>query len=405
MQKTKNTLGFTLVELVLVIGLLTVILTLTLVAINPREQLGQASDIKAKTIADDFIKSATMYLSASKKYPWEKNADCLGEMVTGQTLTDMPSCVHQLVGDPTLEAQYYSMPELKEIFINRCGDSAVLCYSPKSKIEYEDAETKYTKFGISDPGCAGHNRSSPDCYWCRPLGKSKDCLVNPTPTPVSMATPTPIPTVTPVPTSTPTPVPSPTPIPYLNLVPGYKIDDSKFFQTYAVYFFDYPGFPPPGGGWNTQVSLEPDFPQDYNKTLYSFGIPTTYGPEGPANVSYLAYRKITNKYIGITSITSYPLYTNNCGKTIYWRITNFYNPSTPNKLWGPTYTSTIDCTTKVGVVDPPLSWYTVFNQLTNTQKQYDAAWDFDHNGRIDWTDYWLGTFSTKFRAGGWQPPE
>jgi hypothetical protein len=86
-------------------------------------------------------------------------------------------------------------------------------------------------------------------------------------------------------------------------------------------------------------------------------------------------------------------------------VANYYNPSATNQLVGPSYTGVIDCTTHVGVVDPPLSWYTVYNQWTGQQKQYDASWDFDGSGAIDWTDYWLGAFSTKTRYGGWQPPE
>lgn len=201
------------------------------------------------------------------------------------------------------------------------------------------------------------------------------------------------------------PSPSPSSPPWANLVPGYAIDQSKFFQTYAVYFFDYPGFPPPPGGWDMWLSLNPDFSGDYTQTIRVFGIPDSYSQDAPLNVSYAALRSITSKYVGIASITNYPMYNNNCGKTVYWRITNYYSDSATDKKVGPTYTGVIDCNTKVGVVDPPTSWYSVYNQVTNTQIKYDPNWDFDKNGKIDWTDYWLGTFSTKFRAGGWQPPE
>ena len=225
--------------------------------------------------------------------------------------------------------------------------------------------------------------------------------------PTSVPTPTSAPTATPTPTTIPTSAPTNPPINYDDIVPGYKIDQTKFFKTYAVYFFDYPGFQPSGAGWNMQISLRSDFAGDYTQQSNMFGIPSSYSQDAPLNVSYAVLRSITSKYVGFTSITSgYSFYNNGCGKTVYWRITNWYSPTATDKKNGPTYTGVIDCTTKVNVVDPPLSWYTVFDQGgTNQQKQYQASWDYDKNGVIDWTDYWLGAFSTKFRAGGWQPPE
>ena len=229
---------------------------------------------------------------------------------------------------------------------------------------------------------------------------------------VTQASPTNPPTQSPTPTRTPTPSPTPTlypttpPINYDTIVPGYKIDQTKFFKNYAVFFFDYPGFAPSGSGWNMQISLKSDFSGDYTQQSNSFGIPSSYSQDAPLNPSYAALRQITNKYVGFVSLTTgYAFYENNCGQTVYWRITNWYNPSATDKKNGPTYTGIIDCTTKVGIVDPPLSWYSVFDMITYRQKAYSSSWDFDKNGVIDFLDYWLGAFSTKTRYGGWQLPE
>jgi hypothetical protein len=139
---------------------------------------------------------------------------------------------------------------------------------------------------------------------------------------------------------------------------------------------------------------------------YSFGIPSEYGPTG-TNISYTAYQKITHKYVGFTStVQNTGVYSlSNCGKTMYYRIANYYGPNATDKKVGPTYTATFDCTTHVGMVDPPNSWFDVWSYQTYQQKQYNPVWDFDHSGEIDWVDYWLGAFSTKTRYGGWQPPE
>jgi prepilin-type N-terminal cleavage/methylation domain-containing protein len=189
--------GFTLIELLVVISLLTLILSIVVVAVNPAEQLSKAADASAKTVVNDFVKSVIAYYGSQKKLPWEKNQNCHDELNAGEPLTDIPNCIRELVGDGNLAETYLAAPESREIFITKCGDSAVLCYDPKSKTENEAAETKYDKFGVGIPGCPGQNRNSPDCYWCRPLMKSEDCLIEPTPT------------VTPTPTSIPTPTPTP----------------------------------------------------------------------------------------------------------------------------------------------------------------------------------------------------
>lgn len=206
---------------------------------------------------------------------------------------------------------------------------------------------------------------------------------------------------------TPSPSPSPSPSAYPQLVPGYGNVESKFFETYAVYFFDRPDFPPPGGGYSAHLSLNPDFSGDYTQTYKNFGIPSCYGQDAPPNISWDALKKLTGKCVGFASTPSYYAIYNrsNCGKTIYLRIANYYANDATDKKVGPTYSAKFDCTTKVGMVDPPTSWYSVWDYATQKQKKYEAVWDFDQNGTIDWTDYWLGAFATKIRYGGWAPPE
>jgi len=389
--------GFTLIELLVVIAILAIMLAISIVAINPREQLSRANDYSAKALTLDFIKSSIEYYTTSHAFPWVKNSDCATQVAAGGTLDQMPDCVTELAKGGKLEEQYNEAPQLKEIYASKCGNTVVFCYNPKSKIENTDGEANYDKFGVNNPGCPGHASTRDDCYWCKPAFQTADCQLQPS------LTPTLTPTMTLTPTNTPTPTPNPIP----QVLSGYANDAPKFFKTYAVYFFEYPGFPPPPGGWSTHLSLNADFSGDYTQTNKSFGIPSQYGPEGPSNASYTAYRKITMKYVGFASTPSntgvYSL--SNCGKTLYYRIANYYNDSATDKKVGPTYTATFDCTTKVGVVDPPLSWYTVYDQFNGVQKQYDATWDFDRSGAIDWVDYWLVAFSTKSRYGGWQPPE
>lgn len=375
--------GFTLIELLVVMGILLTLFSIVLITINPFEHINRSNDIAAKSVSRDIETAMAMYLLENRLTPWEKNGDCANELDEGGLLSEMDNCISELTKGGDIHSKYLSNAGLSDMEIGRCGSSAIICYDPKSKTESSNLETKYTKLGVNDPGCPGNG--SGECYWCRPLIRTSDCNI--------VQTPTPSITITPTPPSFP------------NLIPGYQNGQTKLFKTYAVFLFDYPGFPPPPGGWSIHFSTRSDFGGDYTETHRSFAVGTNYS-HTIQNASYTAYHLITDKYAAFQSLAGqYPLYNSNCGKTIYWRVANYYNESEPNKLVGPTYTDVVDCATQAGVIDPPLSWYSVFDMLSGTQKHYDTSWDFDNSGEIDWIDYWLGAFSTKTRYGGWQPPE
>lgn len=376
--------GFTLIELLVVMGILLTLMSIAFIAINPLEQFSSAQDVAAKSITRDLANATASYFTENKLAPWDKNPHCAQELADGGPLSEMEECMNELTRGGKIHNEFMSNSALSQIEFSRCGSTAVMCYDPRSKVESESANAKYTKFGVNDPGCPG-KKGSGECYWCRPVIHTSDCNLGEVPTP--------------------SPSIVPTPATYPQLVEGYENDETKLLRTYAVFLYDYPGFPPPPGGWSVHFSLQPDFSGDYTQTHRSFAVGSNYS-HTVQSPSYVAYHKITDKYVAFQSLAGqYPIYSNNCGKTVYWRVANYYNESATDKKVGPTYTGVIDCTTQVGMVDPPLSWFTVYDQLNGVQKQYDGSWDFDDSGAIDWVDYWLGAFSTKFRAGGWQPPE
>lgn len=55
--------GFTLVEILVVIGLIVVLASVTLVAINPSRNLAQARDTQRRNIITELANSITLYLS------------------------------------------------------------------------------------------------------------------------------------------------------------------------------------------------------------------------------------------------------------------------------------------------------------------------------------------------------
>jgi len=374
--------GFTLIELLVVVGILAVILAITLIAINPVKQFNITSDLAASAITQDFIKANMQHLAANRNFPWDADINCSDELTSGGTLFEMPNCLTQLTKGGEIDESYRKNPGLKNIYANKCGSTVVLCYEPKTKEVLSDA--KYDKFGVNNPGCPGNMASGGECYWCKPISNSNDCNIGVSPTPTT------------------TIIPPPT---FPQLVPGYENDETKLMRTYAVFLYEHPGFPPPPIGWSIHFSTREDFGGDHTQTNLFFATGNTYS-HTLQNASYTAYHLITDKYVSFQSLAGeYDIYKNNCGQTVYWRVANYYLNSASDKKVGPTYTGVIDCTTQVGIVDPPLSWFTVYDQLNGVQKQYDASWDFDTSGNIDWVDYWLGAFSTKTRYGGWQLPE
>lgn len=221
--KDRNTKkGFTLIELMVVVGIFTVIMSIILIAINPREQISRASDMGTKMTAQDVIGSTISYFTDEKKLPWTNNKDCKAELDAGGYLADMPNCIDELLGKD-LGKDYLKKSELKEIYVNKCGNSAVLCYSPKSKIENQDAEARFSKFGVNQPGCPGKDKdSSIECYWCKPVLVTSSCTLPPPLAP----TPTATPSATLTPTLAPTTTPSPTPTP---------IVEKKIYDTWNIY--------------------------------------------------------------------------------------------------------------------------------------------------------------------------
>ena len=101
--------GFTLIELLVVIGILAILLAITLIAINPARQFGQANDTKRRS-------DITQVLNAVGQYSASNGGNIPTEITTtAQTLNStnfptmcgdlVPNYVPALPADPTLNNQ------------------------------------------------------------------------------------------------------------------------------------------------------------------------------------------------------------------------------------------------------------------------------------------------------------
>jgi len=61
----KNEKGFTLIELLVVIGILAILLAITLIAINPARQFGQANDTKRRSDINAILNAIGQYTASN----------------------------------------------------------------------------------------------------------------------------------------------------------------------------------------------------------------------------------------------------------------------------------------------------------------------------------------------------
>ena len=61
----RNKKGFTLIELLVVIGILAVLLAITLIAINPAQQISSAEDTKRKSDVNAILNAVNQYMVAT----------------------------------------------------------------------------------------------------------------------------------------------------------------------------------------------------------------------------------------------------------------------------------------------------------------------------------------------------
>lgn len=79
MLKLNNKRGFTLIELLVVIGILAVLLAITLIAVNPGQQLQQADDTKRRSDINAVLNAVNQHMVANN-----------GQVPTGLSATPAP---------------------------------------------------------------------------------------------------------------------------------------------------------------------------------------------------------------------------------------------------------------------------------------------------------------------------
>ncbi len=200
-QKLKvKSLGFTLVELLIVIGLLGAIALIVISAINPIEQANKARDARFKADASQLISAIERYYASNSRFPWENcpgggcptSQDQFGFITaadTGVGLCGDASCSTGgiLVTSDELKTEFLTRDWVKATTVDKqiligkdigTSSSTYACFVPLAKATKDTAianrtvrTNSFTGQGIPSSGACStstENWVTNNCYVCVP---------------------------------------------------------------------------------------------------------------------------------------------------------------------------------------------------------------------------------------------
>lgn len=156
-----NKKGFTLLELLIVIGVLGILAAGLLAAIDPFEQLKKARDANNRNATIEVLNGFTRYYATHGAFPWNLTTnpiDCDGGAAASQydapdalgtdaaLTTDIPNCIDAIQNDGELKDTFETGIGSTSIFVaSDPADSTDLhvCFSPESKSLRSDSNTKW----------------------------------------------------------------------------------------------------------------------------------------------------------------------------------------------------------------------------------------------------------------------
>lgn len=191
--------GFTLVELLIVIGLLGAIALIVISAINPIEQANKARDARFKADASQMISAIERYYASHSKFPWEDcgtgscptSADSFGFLTASNSTVGLcgATCATggTLITNDELKTEFLTRDWVKAATVDKqimigkdvgTSSSVYACFVPLAKSTKDTAVTdqtvrtnSFTGNGIpSDGTCttSTENWVTNGCFVCIP---------------------------------------------------------------------------------------------------------------------------------------------------------------------------------------------------------------------------------------------
>ena len=184
----KKDSAFTLIELLIVIGVLGILAAGLLAAVDPFEQLKKARDANNRNAVIELHNAYTRYYATHGALPWDysgASTSCVailaafnrGGAQTTQTITALTNCITDLESDGELKTGFVAAlgAQADKMYTASPGTTQVMvCFSPEGKGLWKDANNKYDQNAIdvgTGGACDPANKpdtpdTPPSCYWC-----------------------------------------------------------------------------------------------------------------------------------------------------------------------------------------------------------------------------------------------
>lgn len=185
--------GFTLMELLIVIGVLGILAAGLLAAIDPFEQLKKARDSNYRSGAIELLSSVQRYYANHGYFPWRNSSVTGSGTCTTDTLSVLANtsntssstatvltvganqdsavvpCIQDLVEDGELKSTF-SQGLNTTVYLSSWSKTSVrVCFAPESKSNRADAQTMFHYDSQSDTiveGCSNDQRDAGECVQC-----------------------------------------------------------------------------------------------------------------------------------------------------------------------------------------------------------------------------------------------
>lgn len=172
--------GFTLIELVIVIGILGILAGALLQTIDPFEQLKKGRDTVTRNTAIEYLNANTRYYASHGGFPWTtaptdtNGCDVAYVSATpGRSLTVLSACTTTLQNEGELKTGFSTSVAnsgtANRIYVVSPNDTSTIqiCFQPESKSFQRDVATNYNQnAAVQNGGVCRSTGGATDCYQC-----------------------------------------------------------------------------------------------------------------------------------------------------------------------------------------------------------------------------------------------